>query len=122
MLELEEDQLKNIVDMIIAETDFLLDDKVRDLISKSSEDEVLVIKMEQIKKGLKIDSEDEMNMLFQYLNEKQFEKKSQLSKLTSQRFSEGEQESQIGIEEQVQEEQQNELEDDATNDSVDINN
>lgn len=119
---MEEDQLKNIVDMIIAETDFLLDDKVRDLISKSSEDEVLVIKMEQIKKGLKIDSEDEMNMLFQYLNEKQFEKKSQLSKLASQRFSEGEQESQIGIEEQVQEEQQNELEEDGGNDSVDINN
>jgi hypothetical protein len=32
--------------MIIEETDFLLDDKVRDLISKSTEDEILVIKME----------------------------------------------------------------------------
>lgn len=100
VLELEEEQLKNIVDMIIEETDFLLDDKVRDLISKSSEDEVLVIKMEQIKKGLKIDSEDEMNMLFQYLNEKQFEKKSQLSHLSKERFvTEGEHESQGGIEE-----------------------
>lgn len=70
-----------IVDMIIRETDFLLDDKVRDLISKSTPEEVLLIKMEQIKKALKIDSEDEMNMLFQFLNEKQVEKKIEMKKL-----------------------------------------
>ena len=77
-MELEEHQLIEIVDMIIRETDFLLDDKVRDLISKSTDEEVLLIKMEQIKKALKIDSEDEMNMLFQFLNEKQVEKKIDL--------------------------------------------
>ncbi len=32
--------------MIIEETDFLLDDKVRDIISKSSEEEAMLIKME----------------------------------------------------------------------------
>ena len=67
--------------MIIEETDFLLDDKVRDIISKSSSEEAMLIKMEQIKKTLSIDSEDEMNMLFQYLNEKIFEKQSYLKKL-----------------------------------------
>ena len=36
----------DIVDMIIQETDFLLDDKVRDLINKSPPEEVLLIKME----------------------------------------------------------------------------
>jgi hypothetical protein len=43
---LEEEQLKNIINMIIEETDFLLDDKVRDIISKSSEEEAMLIKME----------------------------------------------------------------------------
>jgi hypothetical protein len=32
--------------MIIEETDFLLDDKVRDIISKSSSEEAMLIKME----------------------------------------------------------------------------
>lgn len=67
--------------MIIEETDFLIDDKVRDLISKSSEEEALAIKMEQLKKCMNIDSIDEMNMLFQFLYEKQFEKKQFINKL-----------------------------------------
>lgn len=50
--------------MIIEETDFLIDDKVRDLISKSSEEEALAIKLEQLKKCINVDSIDEMNMLF----------------------------------------------------------
>ena len=64
MLELNDEQLKYIVDMIIEETDFLIDDKVRDLISKSSEEEALAIKLEQLKKCINVDSIDEMNMLF----------------------------------------------------------
>ena len=81
--------------MIIEETDFLLDDKVRDIISKSTADEAMLIKMEQIKKALNIDSEDEMNMLFQYLNEKVFEKQSQLKRLQHQRFTEKNEESNL---------------------------
>ncbi len=34
------------MEMVIDETDFLLDDKVRDLISKSNEEEIIGIKME----------------------------------------------------------------------------
>lgn len=126
VLELNDEQLKYIVDMIIEETDFLIDDKVRDLISKSSEEEALAIKMEQLKKCMNIDSIDEMNMLFQFLYEKQFEKKKFITKLEQSNQSELLEDNNENIVNNSIHEQQNEdeqeIEADLSTDSMDIKN
>ncbi|CAD8071663.1 unnamed protein product [Paramecium sonneborni] len=59
-LPLSEDKLQEIVEILIEEVDFLIDDKMRETLEKAEQQEITSVKLGVIKKCLNIDSIDEM--------------------------------------------------------------
>ena len=60
--------------MLLEETDFLLDDKIRDQIKNADPFDQKVIKLDTLKKCLQINSVEEMNILFEELHKKALHK------------------------------------------------
>ena len=64
-LTLPEEKLMEILDMVLEEVDYLVDDKLREQLSEMPEVEQLSSKLEIVKKCLGIDSIEEINMFIE---------------------------------------------------------